>query len=186
MKKPIIPAGPAIALDLGTKLGYCVFDGCVVLAVGTINLPQASKSGSRMGRRYNAIKQLIRQWPDIKTVYYECTDWSRPAFSGEGMWARRRRERINLTVQRALGRIEGLIESAGFELGLVVLPVTVKQAKKTLTGKANASKEEVKAAVKRIFQIENDSQDALDAISVATWSMSQNDDLWRMKAAKKE
>jgi Holliday junction resolvasome RuvABC endonuclease subunit len=171
-----------IALDIGAKTGYCVFDGMRIVECRSINLPSAptKKEPSVLGRRYKIIKELLQRW-QLTHVYYECTDWFRSSSPSENFHARLTREKQNRVVQRSLGRIEALIESAAVELNLVAVPVRVHDAKKNLTDNGNASKERVAKAVKDLFpqMAQEGSQDALDSVSIMAWAIAQDDPMWK-------
>ncbi len=178
---------PAIALDLGEHLGYCVFDGMRLLAFGLQKLGQATKKLSRPRRRYMEIKALLAKARDehgATVVYYEFTDWFLSSKKGENFRARLIREKRNRVVQRSLGGYEALVEAAAYEVGLQAFPVTVHDAKKAVTGKGNASKEMVAAAILGLYPVMKGSvQDTLDAASIMFCAVQQHEPLLALKLA---
>lgn len=176
-----------VALDLGVHLGYSVFAGGALQACATKRLPDNGlKTLPLLARRYTVLKELLCQlqqlYPDLTEVLYEQTDWFLSPKGHETEQARRIREFRNRNDQRALGRLEGLVEAACVELGLTPLPVKVRDAKKSLTGKMNAPKALVSQTVLTLYpDLKDAGQDALDSISVAAWRLAQEDPLWATK-----
>ena len=174
-----------LALDLGANLGYALFDGAKLIDYGVIRLPSApsKKDGTILARRFKIINGLIIKYADrIDEVAYECTDWFLPANKGENFVGRLIREKKNRVVQRALVKIEALIEAACVVNNKIAVAVTVHEAKKNVTGKGNAGKDAVTKAVMDIFVSIGSSlqQDAIDAISVGLVLVARDDPLWRM------
>ena len=181
---------PDIALDLGTKMGYVVFDGSKLLKYGAPVLPSGAKGEvSVIGRRYEKIFKLLSEQQTefgLATCYYEATDWHLGEKRGETLGARLERESRNRIVARALGRIEGLIESACFVLKIKAIQITVHEAKKATTGNGNAGKDEVAAQVLTLYpSLKGQTQDTLDAVSVMIAAVSAKSPMWRLELANK-
>jgi crossover junction endodeoxyribonuclease RuvC len=54
-----------------------------------------------------------------------------------------------------LGKVSGVILLAGFQAGIPVAEVAVREAKKILTGNGRASKEQLEKAVRRQLNLKN-------------------------------
>lgn len=180
---------PAIALDLGENLGYCVFDGMRLLKGDLLKLPQATKKLSRPRRRYLAIKSMLAAQKaeyGITVCYYEFTDWFLSAKKGESFRARLIREKRNRVVQRALGTLEATIEAACAELDIEAVPITVHEAKKAVTGNGNATKEMIANAILGLYpQLKEAKQDTLDAASVMFCAVQRHDPILALRLASK-
>lgn len=179
---------PDIALDLGTKMGFVTFNGPKLLKWGAPRLPTGALGDvSVIGRRYEKIHKLLDEQKTLfglETCYYEATDWHLGDKRGETDGARLQRESQNRIVARALGRIEGLIESACFVLRLKAVQVTVHEAKRATTGNGNAGKELVAQQVLALYpQLSGETQDTLDAVSVMIAVLAGKTPLWRLELA---
>lgn len=176
-----------VALDLGEHLGYAMFIGLDLVDCGTLRLPASrTKAHSLLARRYREIKLFLISLADrcdgLNEVLYEQTDWFLSAHRGDGPSAARIREHRNRVVQRALGRLEGLVESAAGELGLTCTAVALRDAKSALTGKPGANKDVVARHVAALFPgLEGVGQDARDSLAVAAWRLARLDSHWRQR-----
>lgn len=176
----IAPDNRILALDIGSKTGYVCFRGLKYIESGRLLLP------SPLPDQYRKLKELVvRLAPDV--LAYEMTDWHRPGDITEEYGPRLQREKINRMVQRGLGRKEAFCEAIGVELGILVRPVTVHKAKKSMTGKGNASKDTVEGFVREVFgpiMGSRASTDEIDAFSVIAPLLEEIDVMWRLKIRK--
>ena len=177
-----------IALDLGQHLVYVLFEGFKLVDFGVLNLPgAATKAKTLMGRRYEVMRRLL-EGHTLQVCYYEMTDWHMPALPRESRIAQLIREKKNRVVQRSLGRLEMAVEAACFELGVRAVAVKVSDAKQAVAGVKNAPKARVARAVRELFPDlpAAATQDALDAVRVAVWAMSQADPQLRVRVLERK
>jgi hypothetical protein len=171
----------SLAFDLGTNFGWVAFDDRPKY-FGALHL-DASKN---LADNHLAILELVKTYAPIKCIYYEETDWHRGGWPGEGFQQRLMREKINRQVQRSLGRLEALIVAVAYETNTIALPVTVKEAKGSLS-KNNAGKEKIARAVLALYpELDGCSQDTLDAASVMHAAVNKEIPLFALDGKKRK
>lgn len=84
----------------------------------------------------------------------------------------------NIQSMLKLGRAQGVAIAASITMGLKIAEYSPRKIKQSITGKGNASKEQVAAMIQNILniRIENDFFDATDALAIALCHYHQMND----------
>lgn len=155
-----------IAFDLGTHLGWVVFDE-KIYDFGLLKLDVSLS----INENFLAIYKLVRAFAPIETIYYEQTDWHRGSYPKEPFVQRLVREKINRTVQRSLGRLEGVLAGVAFLSDCRAVGVNVRDAKGSVS-KKNAGKDKIAKAILKLYpELEGCEQDTLDAATVMHYAL---------------
>jgi crossover junction endodeoxyribonuclease RuvC len=147
-----------LGVDPGTNvMGY----GIIEVKAGKINLLQygivhlskydPNDHALRLKKIFDQISKLIEQFcPDYMAI--------EAPFFGK-----------NIQSMLKLGRAQGVALAAALSRGIPVIEYAPKKIKQSVTGNGNASKEQVAAMLKQMFNLkmENELLDATDALSVA-------------------
>lgn len=153
-----------LALDLGTKCGYAVFDQGKLKCSGRFNF-SPRKSGLR-GERWTMFALDIRvmlseHQPDV--LAYE-----------------RVRRHVGVGAAHVYGGFLAQLEEIEVTFfptlvrQPVLLPVEVGEWKKGSVGKGNATKAEVMAWVRRTLRVKPKSEDEADALAIGFYVMTSN------------
>lgn len=136
-----------IAIDPGTQMGWCRGDDRPTVA-GTEKF--GVKKNERPERRYHK----LHTWTHLGLAESKVL-----AYEGVARHA-------GTKAAHVYGGIVGILQAKASILSMEVIRVPIGTWKKNLTGKGNATKDEVAAAVEEMFPGLADSQDAADAIGI--------------------
>lgn len=145
-----------MGVDPGTTiLGYSVIcadkNTIKILINGIIKLKSADSHFSRLGSIYNRLDTVIKEYnPDILSI--------ESPFFGK-----------NIQSMLKLGRAQGAAIIAAVNNNLEIAEYSPRKIKQSITGKGNASKEQVAKMLKCIFEIESlpEHYDETDALAAA-------------------
>lgn len=149
-----------LALDLGTKCGYAIFDGESIIS-GTKKLPHAKNIGA--GVKFLEFRfwllELIKRH-DIRKVYYE-----------------RVYRHLGTDAAHAFGGFMYHMAAVCEEVGIKYVGIPVGTIKKSATGKGNASKEEMMEFAKAngFNPVDDNHADALAILLTAINLLKYND-----------
>ena len=144
-----------LALDLGTTTGWALRSGREKILSGTISFKPNRFEGG--GMRYLRFSQwldgLLKSLPDLDVVYFEEV-----------------RRHSGVDAAHAYGGFLGTLTSWCEEQGLPYRGVPVGTIKQFITGKGNADKATVIAAIRsRGFEISDDNE--ADALALLLWAI---------------
>ena len=145
-----------LALDPGTNLGWALGDGAKLVGFGTQKFPKTEHSGERF-ETFGVWLADVGTHPLVDKVVYE-----KPL----GRFATSQAQ-----VDLSIG-IKTRIEEFCWKYGVELQPVPIPTLKKATTGNGRAEKEDMVAAVNRIFGLtltpkEHDTADALALLHYA-------------------
>lgn len=147
-----------MGIDPGTNLlGYALLSvkgkQTEILAVGVIDLRKCTDVYAKLGRIYEHIQHIIKQFHPQELAI-------EAPFFGK-----------NAQSMLKLGRAQGVAIAAAIEGGLTVHEYAPTRIKMAITGIGSASKEQVSLMLQKIFKITNQSMgpymDASDALAAA-------------------
>ena len=144
-----------IGIDPGTRvMGYALVKTGkkpVLLTMGTLGLEKIEDHPTRLHKIFERISQLIEGYqPTVLAI--------EAPFFGK-----------NVKSMLLLGRAQGVAISAAVNKGLMVFEYSPRKIKQSVTGRGNASKEQVSALLSHLFSLdfEGEKLDATDALAVA-------------------
>lgn len=142
--------GIVLALDLGTKTGWCIGDATGVLGYGTKNLEAKGKQpkAQRYVNLIDHLNALKERYKRIDYIAYEQV-----------------RGHLGVSASHVYGGLEATVMTWCIVNQLPYMDYEVGEIKKSFTNKGNASKEEMVAkAVDLGFDVEDDN--SADAIAI--------------------
>ena len=144
-----------LGIDPGTRvMGYALVKtgkNPVLLTMGTLGLEKIEDHPTRLYKIFERITQLIEGYqPTVLAI--------EAPFFGK-----------NVKSMLMLGRAQGVAISAAVNKGLMVFEYSPRKIKQSVTGRGNASKEQVSALLSHLFSLdfEGEKLDATDALAVA-------------------
>ena len=152
------PAEPVtLALDLGQHCGWalCLSDGSVVSGVVHFS-PGRHEGGGMHLLRYRDWLEEMQKLNPLSRIYFEQVARHRGTHAAH-----------------AFGAFAGILTSWAEERGIPYQGVPVGTIKKHITGKGNASKEAVIAAVREKGYAPTDDNES-DALALLFWSLDQS------------
>lgn len=149
--------GSLIALDLGTSTGWAVRNSRARIISGTTEFKPSRFEGG--GMRYLRFSQwlddILKIVPDVDAVYFEEV-----------------RRHVGTDAAHAYGGFLATLTAWCEEHGLPYQGVPVGTIKQFITGKGNADKATIMAAVRsRGFAVKDDNE--ADAVAILLWAISQ-------------
>ena len=151
-----------IGIDPGSRiLGYAAIDvpvqgvamisGIQLLEVGVLRAPPIEVHSMRIGMLHNAAAELFERVEPVECVIER-------AFTG-----------INQLSALRLGEARGAIIAAAVAMGATIREIAPAKAKKVVTGKGNATKEQVAMALEALLGFSRGAMplDATDALAIA-------------------
>ncbi|MCX7697409.1 MAG: crossover junction endodeoxyribonuclease RuvC [Bacteroidales bacterium] len=146
-----------LGVDPGTKhLGYCLMKGYLgkfqqvqILDINVFNSRKTTHE-EKLKDIFDFFSNYIKaKKPDIVVI--------ENAFLGK-----------NVQTMLKLGRLQGILFAVGHYLKIPILTLTPGEIKQSVTGKGNASKQQVSFMIKQFFQLNDKLKtDATDAAAVA-------------------
>jgi len=142
-----------IGIDLGTKAGVANFhDDTITFGMVDLRLRKGDTPGMRYGMFRRFLEEFLEPPPDV--VYYEDV-----------------KRHLGTQAAHVYGGLLAVLMMVCDQKGVRYVPVGVQAAKMRMTGKGNATKTEMVAAVRREFahvpNIDSITEDAADAMAVA-------------------
>lgn len=154
-----------MGVDPGTNvLGYAVIEALGrkqvrLLTLNVLNLPAGDSPYDKLKQIYDCIQQVIAQYAPTEMAI-------EAPFYGK-----------NVQSMLKLGRAQGVAIASAMAKGLSVEEYQPRKVKQSVTGRGNASKEQVAAMLSVQMGIANGAHalDATDALAVALCHFYQND-----------
>jgi Holliday junction resolvasome RuvABC endonuclease subunit len=146
-----------LGLDLGTKCGWAVGDRHEKIVYGTWPLAQRGDAGGIRLVRFIRHVEEITLGADVKQIVYERVDGHKGVYAAQ-----------------IYGGFKDNLLRWCEDNGMPCEGIPVGTIKKYWTGRGNADKEAMKAeALRRGYIIDKMDDNAIDALAIAHWSITQ-------------
>lgn len=151
-----------IALDLGTKTGFAEYaDGSAYSEQWVLWKPSKATKDLTMGRRIRELNKKMRAL------------FASPEYTPDAIYYEEVRRHLGTDAAHVYGALLSQIEALCLCFHIRLVPVGVKTIKKHATGNGNATKTDMLAAAKRLWGIENISEDEADALGLLHYALQK-------------